>query len=312
MNRSVPNILSLLNSRRKTLGNAYPLQGGASPFGSDIQLPQKLEMDESRMSLVIPIADGNRRENSLLPSVSVYDVTNSWSAYFGKLSTYSTDSPSVFMVEISNFFDLLNSEFGPRTFWSPIIWLVSGPVYYCIFHIFGSRTPAEISETVIRWVSVWEVTGFHTFWSRTDERCEYQSADSGSFNSIIFVKIDISPSSVLSVDLNNFTDDSPFPTIWIGYDSSYRFDSTSIRDSIIAYVVWNVSPKLFTSIFVRLDTFVEKMPNRIAFRHDLLPSRLPEQLNRAGGRETAFRVYSPSPRSLYKTSMDRKGGFSWN
>lgn len=57
-----PGILDVLRTRRKSLGNAYPLQGGASPFGSDVQLPSKLDIDENRMSLVVPIADGTRRD----------------------------------------------------------------------------------------------------------------------------------------------------------------------------------------------------------------------------------------------------------
>ncbi len=50
------------NENNRLYGQSYKLSGAASQFGMDIAFPDTIECNEREMSIVIPIADGNRRD----------------------------------------------------------------------------------------------------------------------------------------------------------------------------------------------------------------------------------------------------------
>ncbi len=176
------------------------------------------------------------------------------------------------------------------------------PMTDTVFHVVGSGAPSQVGEIVIGGNAVPMAT-FHPLGTRTDEGFENEPAHTSGSVLIVSCQVDVGSSEVIyeDVDEDTLDDSAPLPVLVVN-TTGQRFNPSTRGDSVEPLSSWNVSPILFRTVGVSLNPLVQGFPIGIAFGHGHLPSWFPVELRRAGGRETAFRVYTPSP----SYSMERR------
>lgn len=159
-------------------------------------------------------------------------------------------------------------------------------------------SPTKVIETVVVAATV-EVATLHSLWTRAHKSSQNKSMDKARFAGFV-------PASHCE-QVND--------TLFYGAKSEPAFDrvsegldSPSVRDTKFALPSDYIPPVFAGTVVVGLDALVELFgEGGVAICHGPSPVKDFQRVKRAGGLETALRVYSPSPCFSTDTNFKNKG-----